>query len=232
MKVIPKVGQVWEHIDVGRSIVTEVSNGVVLWSDGATSAIESLYKHDWYTFTPQNDLEWLAVNCDRFHKTKTVVEKVGEHAGFSDTTSGGREYTRQQWQDKRNELFGGKPVNKMKVELVKCGFESFHDAYTTISNTKDYYSIGEGDAIEFSSSYPAFDSDACAKDLMEHYKDLYRKVETPVTWKDEVVDLYDANLHPGVIGLMVEILTNDCGWSKEALKFCHSVASLTDNPNE
>jgi len=235
MKVIPKVGQVWS-VGGGEVEITSVDGDDVYFKSLSTAfkGKQSIakFKKD-CTFEPQTDLEWLAVNVDEWNgscrfKLICRCEGSSDGANYHDETYDCNGYTRQQWQDKRNELFGEKPVTKMKVE-----YKHLTQANTDIWDLKLMLENQELFSRRSDQTYSLYSSNA-APYMVRHFVEygVYRKVETPVTWQDEVNSKY------GKYGAVVD----SCGTfsmkknceiiDSNLISMCHLVASLTDNPNE
>jgi len=109
-----------------------------------------------------------------------------------------------------------KPV-KTKVEYVfiKCGETPFWEVAKEFAES-------ELNTIHFINVHCEQCEVKCNNMLLSNYKsgNLYRKVETKVTWQDEASDK-----HPK----MMESL-RDSFYNEDIIKFSHLVASMTDKP--
>ena len=69
------VGQVW-HCSLNEADVTAmrfIKNGIIEWSDGENNDLE--WTNRFMAFVPQNDLEWLAVNVDKWYCAADYLRK-------------------------------------------------------------------------------------------------------------------------------------------------------------
>lgn len=104
----PMVGQTW-HCSANEVDVIAmhfIKNGNMEWSDGENSDLE--WTHEFMTFVPQNDLEWLAVNVDKWDCDKPLIRTNGTLKGYNfqsiNACPGVNCYTRHQWQNMRYRL--------------------------------------------------------------------------------------------------------------------------------
>ena len=151
-QVIPQVGQVWQAYDNGNKItITSVLGCTVVWDSISSPRLSgTIYDnliHSYYTFVPANDLEWLAVNACKWNDGYTVIERAAKQdVAWSNHVFGEREYTKQQWQECRNKLFG---EVKMGTQTVK-----YWDGVSAIE-VGDVYLDSDGQACKLYAK-PAF----------------------------------------------------------------------------
>lgn len=103
-KVKPQVGQVWKFIATGNARrVAKVDRKMVEFGNNERKSISSFL---WdMEFAPQNDLEWLAVNVDKWVKNNFVYRASGYDCGYGFLDNHASiTYTRQQWQNMRYKL--------------------------------------------------------------------------------------------------------------------------------
>ena len=102
--VTPKAGQIWVNNSTGFPYPIDEAN--IDYTDP-----DNLHKH--FTFQPQSDLEWLAVNCDKWIdergfdfiiRDKSQKSDYWSGFRFTEKTGGNEYYTSQQWQNMRYEL--------------------------------------------------------------------------------------------------------------------------------
>jgi len=230
IKVIPQVGQVysWDNWVDGVDTIASMSPNLVIWEGGSSTIIHDGILSDRYTFKPANDLEWLAVNTDEWCGTDEYpfIMKLGSQAEYTNANCDLNDrYTRQQWQDKRNELFGEKAVSKkMKVEYVEAKFNHAWEA------VKEYQE--EGDLFcDVAGSYEVIPN-AMSAHRAFNGENIYRRVETEVTWQGELAELISkseciSNKHN--IGMFSSFDSNSVECS-DFIAMCHIVASMTDKP--
>ena len=127
--------------------------------------------------------------------------------------------------------FGEKPVTKVKVEYVQVDDSIF--SLNPDFMAGELYKWEQPQTIE-SPEYIEIESekDFCNAFLNEN---IYRKVETPVTWEDELIGFLSGKSYIkrdgfAVLNNMV-VIPARINYS-DFLSMCHLVASLTDNPNE
>ena len=109
-KVKPQAGQVWKFIATGNARrVAKVGSKLVTFSDNERRSISSFLLD--MEFAPQNDLEWLAVNVDKwFHGDCDLIRLSNDNVELytddidSEYCSQFQYYTRQQWQSMRYKL--------------------------------------------------------------------------------------------------------------------------------
>lgn len=263
MKVIPKVGQVWLNRSGSyRATVLSSDLGVVTYMIDnsrckSKRGVENFHCH--FTFVPQTDLEWLAANIVKWEGagTYSYLKRIGAHSNCyhrsSDVTADS--YSRQQWQDKRNELFGveyiaklGKkvsdhpcavgistgykvtleeePAAKMKVDYKQIE-DSIFNLHVDFVNRELYYKNEDGNWYTIKTVV-----DLAVK--LESGK-CFRKVETPVTWQDEANALFKRSPDLREDDELIDLINCKYGDAEETKQFiamCHLVASLTGNPNE
>ncbi len=109
MSVIIRVGQVWVNDKTGeeKKIVRIDCFGNCWWGGDSFSDKDQMTRHK---FKPANDLEYLAVNCEKWNDEYGYIKLVNGKVTFLyKLWSGG--YTKKQWQDKRAELYGDQIVN-------------------------------------------------------------------------------------------------------------------------
>ncbi len=97
------VGQAWAEKSSNTASILSIDGDHIEWDDDSSSELNNKF-HDIFTFVPANDLEWLAVNCDKWIKDFTVIEKINNDFGFSNESRLDGEYAKQQWHDMRVHL--------------------------------------------------------------------------------------------------------------------------------
>lgn len=117
-KVTPKVGQVWENNGNEYKVKQMLDGFVNMWASPISAKLGIAIDDGFYsvfTFVPQNDLEWLAVNVHEWNCQDSfqVICKADNRAGYHHEGLLGC-YTRKQWQNKRYYLgLDKKPHYKM-----------------------------------------------------------------------------------------------------------------------
>ncbi len=133
--VKPMVGQAWDNSGVKMKLC-EIKNNIATFRSDFLEVIveidDRLYRN--FTFFPQNDLEWLAVNVDAFPDYSKYISKglnvsrylkSGlEHLVIDGIFEGDQHYTRQQWQNMRYELGLDEPKNK--ITWADCPFPTIN----------------------------------------------------------------------------------------------------------
>lgn len=116
MNVIPKAGQVWisDGTNTSRTIHSLSVGGVNFIGGDKT---DSKRLREYWTFKPANDLEWLAVNVILWNGDIYGNDHKLTRRGYDDWAFTYDGFTRQQWQDKRNELFG-KQESEMNIDKM------------------------------------------------------------------------------------------------------------------
>ena len=106
MNVIPQAGQVWVENPGHRSVkIFRLSLSRVWFTDGAWTN-RAAFSED-FAFSPANSLEWLAVNlCEWNDSFKAVKRAVKQDVKWCNEAVYTSEYTKKQWQECRNKLFG------------------------------------------------------------------------------------------------------------------------------
>lgn len=96
-------GQRWRNNSGFECMVYNEVAGIVRFMDSRRQCGSEHFREN-FTFIPQTDLEWLAVNCDEWcdYDTVFICKKGGDYAFIPCFL--GHCYTRQQWQNKRYEL--------------------------------------------------------------------------------------------------------------------------------
>ena len=144
-KVKPTVGQVWE-ISPGRTETARLVNDFdVHWVNRGYATLSEL--HENFTFIPQNDLEWLAIDSDAWKLNCKFIFNHNDYSNFcSDETKVVHDcYTRQQWQDKRYEL----GLDERKgVHIDADGDLSVDDEKVGVAGDKPVYTQEQADAGE------------------------------------------------------------------------------------
>jgi hypothetical protein len=109
--VTPKAGQVWGIPSNYQRTVGRVDGQCVFWTDNSYTWLNEL--QEYFEFIPQNDLEYLAVNCAKWinergfgfiSRNKPQRADQWNDFGFSVGSGSSGYYTRQQWQNTRYEL--------------------------------------------------------------------------------------------------------------------------------
>lgn len=107
--VIPAVGQNWVEGDEEYGLpileLCKIDGDLVKIYRGIRG-LSVKYFYENFTFMPSNDLEFVAVNCGKWDDEWRLIRKCGDSFDFSNSVTLDGEYTRNQWQDKRNELYG------------------------------------------------------------------------------------------------------------------------------
>ncbi len=200
----PASGQVWESESTTITLMnkSETKNWD-FWNSrnengGAIHPIHEKALHDYYKFVPQTDLEWLAVNLNKWgHDGFNCVELDNKQLCYVNKSK--REtITKQQWQQKRIEL-GLDKGKKKAVPLPEIGSEwvdKLRDGkYLTVTGVKienglSFVEYIEGAAIDL------INRNAClACDFYEWFKPKKGK---------EMIDLSDAK-----VGDEFELSTGD-----------------------
>jgi len=142
--VKPKAGQVWEcisdskiFVEYGEKvIVIESSKGAAEYQAG-NKIIASSFEHfnGSFKFIPQNDLEWLAVNVEKWNGDKhpEVIDNLLIRIGDKDWSFTSDGYTRDQWQNKRIELGLDEPKQK-KTKMIDLRAAEIGDKFNCNHN--------------------------------------------------------------------------------------------------
>ncbi len=107
--VKPQVGQVWLSAEYNEEMTINAIESGFVWFDGMSQ--EEMSINEYFTFIPQNDLEWLTVNVDKwFHDDCGFIRLSNDKVEFytddidNEYCSQFQYYTLRQWQNMRYKL--------------------------------------------------------------------------------------------------------------------------------
>ena len=184
--------------------------------------------HDRFTFKPANDLEWLAVNVDasQLDNLSGYYARCGGVAIRCRETRGA--IPAADVIDKRNELFGvviddvTKFVDEIKANRIEDKPVKTKVEYVEIDSEEAAYYFTEYDGGVYVDGgiddWHTVDLQGYIDYLSSGESIIYRKVETPVTWQEDVNKLLDHR----VTSPLYQVMDN-C--QDEFIEMCRKVVS-------
>ena len=182
----PAAGQKWKNADSTYTITLSAQTDEKGWWQtdecGKSNPIHVSVLRDCYEFVPQTDLEWLAVNVEKWYKgafLKKVTVPSGRYGWVLSNKPG--TYTKKQWQQKRIELGLDKQIKEKEM--------------INLSDAKvgDKYELSTGDLVELAL---IGDKNAVTKNCHGRYRavkfngdygsglSIVKKIDPNAWWKD------------------------------------------------
>ena len=193
------VGQKWQHKDYNNCYMIIVSVGISNievaqhHSRDRTNSVYSIshFRH-LYKFVPQTDLEWLAVNVEKWNEGTFLQKKAklaGGYGWFLNNRFGA--YTKKQWQQKRIKLGVYKDNNVMEKPVInlrgaKVGDE-FIDGRGLVQKAElinDIQIVTSAKYEDGNTYYTIFDKENGEGEDRDDGNYLVSKVDPNAWWKD------------------------------------------------